>query len=198
MPFWNDKQFSPPLLTDLYQLTMACAYWKSGAYKKETVFHLNYRKNPFNGGFAIACGLANIIQLIDSFHVSEDDIAYLRGINGADGRPIFPHEFLSYLKNLRFTADLEAVREGTVVFPNEPLLRITGPIIECQLLETAFLNFINFETLIATKSARLCLATGGDPVIEFGLRRAQGPDGGVTASRAAFVGGCAGTSNVLA
>ncbi len=146
----------------------------------------------------MACGLENVVRLIEQFRVSKSDVRYLGRITGADGKEMFPGQFLEFLSDLKFNCDVDAIPEGSIVFPNEPLLRITGPIIECQLLETAFLNFINFETLVATKAARLSLATGGEPVIEFGLRRAQGTDGGVTASRAAFVGGCAGTSNVLA
>jgi nicotinate phosphoribosyltransferase len=198
MPFWNPDEFSAALLTDLYELTMASAYWKSGVFTKEAAFHLYFRRHPFQGGFTIACGLENIIRLVENFRFHPNDLEYLGGLEGADRSPLFDREFLAHLSTLRFTCDIDAIPEGTVVFPNEPLLRITGPIIECQLLETAFLTLINFETLIATKAARICLAAEGDPVIEFGLRRAQGIDGGVTASRAAFIGGCAGTSNVLA
>lgn len=198
MPFWNPKDFSPALLTDLYQLTMASAYWSSGAHTREAVFHLYFRHNPFKGGFTIASGLENAIRFIESFRFSARDIDYLRSLKGADAGPLFRTEFLQYLSALEFSCDVDAVPEGSVVFPNESLCRVKGPIIQCQLLETALLTIFNFETLIATKAARICLAADPDPVIEFGLRRAQGIDGGVTASRAAYIGGCAGTSNVLA
>ena len=186
------------LLTDLYQLTMAHGYWKTGRAEQEAVFHLFFRKNPFQGGYTIAAGLEYALEYIRHFQFSEDDLSYLKTLEGNDGRPLFSSGFLEYLTDLRVTCDLAAVPEGTVVFPHEPLVRVTGPILQCQLLETALLNLINFQTLIATKSARICTATGGDPVLEFGLRRAQGIDGGLAASRAAYIGGCAATSNVLA
>ena len=125
-------------------------------------------------------------------------MAYLGSLSGHDSKPLFERGFLEFLATLRFTCDVDAVPEGTIVFPQEPLLRVTGPILQAQVVETALLNFLNFESLIATKAARICLAARGEPVIEFGLRRAQGPDGGLTASRAAYIGGCAGTSNLLA
>jgi nicotinate phosphoribosyltransferase len=186
------------LLTDLYQLTMACAYWKSGTAHQHAAFHLAFRNPPFQGGFTIACGLSAVIDYLHHFHFEEDDLKYLATILGRDQQPLFSSAFLEYLRHLRFTGDIDAVPEGTVVFPHEPLLRVQGPILEAQLLETPLLNFVNFQSLIATKAARICLAARGEPVIEFGLRRAQGIDGALTASRAAYVGGCAGTSNVLA
>jgi nicotinate phosphoribosyltransferase len=186
------------MLTDLYQITMAHAYWHAGLCTTEACFHLYYRSNPFKGGFAIACGLGPAIEYLRALRFSDEDIAYLATLTGADGAPLFPAEFLSWLREFRFTCDVMAVPEGTVVFPNEPLLRVTGPIVECQLVETTLLNLVNFQTLVATKAARVCAAAQGDPVIEFGLRRAQGPDGGLSASRAAYVGGCVATSNVLA
>ena len=186
------------LLTDLYQLTMACAYWKSGLAEREAAFHLFFRHNPFGGGFAVACGLAYVIDFIRSFRLSESDVEYLAGLRGDDDRPLFDGEFLAFLGRLRLTCDIDAVPEGTVVFAHEPLVRVCGPIIVCQLLETPLLNLINFQTLIATKAARVCYAAGEDPVLEFGLRRAQGVDGALAASRAAYIGGCAATSNVLA
>lgn len=186
-----------PLLTDLYQLTMAQGYWRSGKIDEEACFHAFFRENPFKGGYAIACGMANIASLVEGFHFSEKDIAYLASIPAPGGGALFDPEFLSYLHELRLTLDIDAVLEGTVVFPNDPLVRVTGPILQCQLIETALLNCINFETLIATKAARICLEAK-TPVAEFGLRRAQGENGGVAASRAAVVGGCASTSNVLA
>lgn len=186
------------LLTDLYQLTMALAYWKSGVADREAVFNLTFRRNPFQGGFTIACGLEHAIDWIRGFHVDDSDVAYLSTIRGNDGEPLFPGDFLAYLRGMRFSCDLDAVPEGTAVFPHEPIARVRGPIIECQLLETAILNITNFQTLIATKAARICQAAQGDPVLEFGLRRAQGIDGALAASRAAYAGGCSATSNVLA
>ena len=186
------------LLTDLYQVTMAYGYWKSNTAEKEAVFNLYFRKNPFNGGFTIACGLANVIGYIENFGFSKKDLRYLRSMTGNDGQPLFEEGFLEYLANLKLTLDIEAIPEGTVVFPNEPLVRVRGPILQCQLLETPLLNLINFESLIATKAARLRLVVGTDTLLEFGLRRAQGVDGGMTASRAAYIGGCDATSNVLA
>lgn len=186
------------LLTDLYQLTMAYGYWKSGAAEKQAVFNLFFRKNPFDGGFAIACGLEHVIDYLDRFRFDESDLDYLRSLTGNDDKPLFEEEFLEHLRELKFSCDVDAIPEGTAVFPSEPLVRVIGPLIQCQLLETPLLNLINFQTLIATKSARICMATQGEPVLEFGLRRAQGIDGGLAASRAAYAGGCVGTSNVLA
>jgi nicotinate phosphoribosyltransferase len=190
----------PPsaLLTDLYQLTMAYAYWKSGTHSKEAVFHLFFRKNPFRSGFSINCGLHDVVDYLKAFRFDRIDLDYLAGLSGSDGKPLFDSAFLQYLSELRLSVDVDGIPEGTIVFPNEPLLRIQGPIIEGQLLETALLNIVNFQTLIATKAARICVATRGDPVLEFGLRRAQGVDGALAASRAAYIGGCAATSNVLA
>ncbi len=186
------------LLTDLYQLTMAYGYWRSGNASKQAAFHLFFRKAPFGGGYAIACGLPYVAEYLERFRFTTGDLDYLATLTGNDGAPLFDDGFLAYLRDLRFSCDVDAVPEGTVVFAHEPLLRITGSIIEAQLLETPLLNLLNFQTLIATKAARVVHATGGEPVLEFGLRRAQGVDGGLAASRAAFVGGCAATSNVLA
>ena len=186
------------LLTDLYQLTMAYGYWKLGRADHQACFHLHYRKNPFGGGFAVAAGLAYVVDYINSIRFDETDLAYLESLRGNDDKPLFERAFLDYLAALRFTLDLDAVPEGTEVFPHEPLLRVTGSILQGQVLETPLLNMINFQTLIATKAARMCIATRGQTVIEFGLRRAQGIDGGVAASRAAYVGGVHATSNVLA
>ncbi len=186
------------LLTDLYQVTMAYGYWKSGTAEKEAVFNLYFRKNPFGGGFTVACGLANAIGYVTHFGFTKKDLRYLRTLTGSDGEPLFETAFLDYLGALKLTVDIDAIPEGTVVFPNEPLVRVRGPILQCQLLETPLLNLINFETLIATKAARLRLVADTDTLLEFGLRRAQGVDGGMTASRAAYIGGCDATSNVLA
>jgi len=186
------------LLTDLYQLTMAYGYWKLGRAEQEAVFHLSFRKNPFNGGYGVACGLHDAIDYLSHLRFDGEDLQYLDSLTGNDGRPLFERGFLDYLRALRFTCDVDAIPEGTVVFPHEPLARVTGPILQAQIIETALLNLLNFQTLVATKAARVCRATRGEPVLEFGLRRAQGVDGGLAASRAAYVGGCAATSNVLA
>jgi len=186
------------MLTDLYQITMAFAYWKAGLLDTEACFHLYFRNHPFDGGFTVACGLEQAIEYLRGLRFSQKDTAYLATLTGSDGKPLFGPGFLAWLRDFEFVCDVLAVPEGTVVFPNEPLLRVTGPVAQCQLLETTLLNIINFQTLVATKAARVCRAAEGDPVIEFGLRRAQGPDGGLSASRAAYVGGCVGTSNVLA
>ena len=189
---------SPGLLTDLYQITMAQGYWKSGMDRLEAVFHLFFRRNPFGSAFSVACGLAPAIEFLRGFGFDESDRAYLATLQGNDGEPLFEPAFLDYLADLKITCDLDALPEGMVAFPQEPLLRVRGPLLQCQLLETPLLTIFNFQTLIATKAARVCLAAQGEPVLEFGLRRAQGMDGGLAASRAAYVGGCAGTSNVLA
>lgn len=187
-----------PLLTDLYQLTMAYGYWKLGLHEREAVFHLLFRKYPFHGKYAIACGLATVVEFLENWHFAADDLDYLSGLKTQNGHPLFTAEFIDYLRTLRFTCDVGAIPEGTVVFPHEPLIRIKGPLLQGQLLESTLLNIINFQTLIATKASRVCLAAKGDEVLEFGLRRAQGPDGALSASRAAYVGGCHATSNVLA
>jgi len=186
------------LLTDLYQLTMACGYWKAGRGDTEAVFHLSFREHPFEGGFTVACGLGRLLDIVESFRFAPDDLEYLASLEGAPGQPLFDRGFVDMLGSMEFRCDLDAVPEGTVVFPHEPLVRVRGPIWQCQILETPLLNAVNFETLIATKAARICLAARGKPVLEFGLRRAQGIDGALSASRAAWVGGCAATSNVLA
>lgn len=189
---------SMALLTDMYQLTMAYGYWKSGRADTQAVFHVFFRRNPFGGGYTVACGLEGAINFIENFRYSQEDLEYLASQTGATGKPLFEEAFLRYLGELRLTVDLDAVPEGTAVFPHEPLVRVAGPVLHCQLLETPLLNLVGFPTLIATKAARICQAARGEPVLEFGLRRAQGPDGGLMASRAAYVGGCTGTSNALA
>ncbi len=186
------------LLTDLYEVTMACGYWKAGVAQRKAIFHLIFREHPFKGDFTVACGLAYVIDFLQNFHFDTSDVKYLATLKGNDGKPLFEKKFLTYLRKIRFECDVDAIPEGTVVFPQEPLLRIQGPVVQCQLLETALLNMINFQTLIATKAARVCRAAAGDAVIEFGLRRAQGFDGGLAASRASYIGGCSSTSNVLA
>lgn len=186
------------LLTDFYQLTMSYGYWKAGLEKKEAVFQLFFRKIPFQGGFVVAAGLETVIQYLKNFHFSDSDLAYLRTLKKAQSpEPLFEEGFIDYLRQLTFTCDVDAVPEGTIMFPYEPLIRIQGPLIQCQILESALLNLINFPSLIATKAARICLAAKEDTVIEFGLRRAQGIDGALTATRASYIGGCQATSNVL-
>jgi nicotinate phosphoribosyltransferase len=195
----NEKDRVPPaLLTDFYQLTMAYGYWKKQMLEHQAIFHLSFRQQPFNGGYAITCGLSDAIDYLQDFKFRPDDLAYLVELRGSDGEPFFETKFLDYLQTLRFECDIDAIPEGNVAFPHEPLLRVSGSLLQAQLFETALLNIINFQTLIATKSARICLAAKGSPVMEFGLRRAHGPDGALAASRAAYIGGCVATSNVLA
>ena len=185
------------LLTDLYQLTMAQGYWETGQGDTQACVHMYFRDYPFKGGYAVACGMAQLADLVDTFEFTDDDVAYLASLDAPGGGALFKREFLDYLRGFRLHVDIDAVPEGTIVFPHEPLVRVCGPIMDCQLVETALLNCVNFQTLIATKASRVCLAAQ-TPVAEFGLRRAQGAGGGLWASRAAIVGGCASTSNVLA
>lgn len=178
---------------------MAYGFWKNGLENKEAVYHLFFRKKTFGGGFTIAAGLEYVIDFINNFYFTQSDLDYLSTLRGPDKEPLFRDErFFDFLSKIKLTLTLDAVPEGTAVFPYEPLVRIQGPLIHAQLLETSLLNLINFSSLIATKAARVCIAAKNDPVMEFGLRRAQGIDGGVTASRAAYIGGCESTSNVLA
>jgi nicotinate phosphoribosyltransferase len=186
------------LLTDLYQLTMACGYWKAGTADREAVFHLTFRRAPFGGGYAIAAGIGQALEFLRGLRFAPDDLAYLATLRDSHGDALLPAGFLDYLGALRFTCTVDAAPEGSLVFAHEPILRVTGPIAQAQLVETALLTMINFGTLIATKASRVVLAARGAPVVEFGLRRAQGIDGGVCASRAAYIGGCTATSNVLA
>ncbi|MBQ8857573.1 MAG: nicotinate phosphoribosyltransferase, partial [Lachnospiraceae bacterium] len=179
------------LLTDLYQLTMMQGYFKN-KNNDTVVFDAFYRTNPSGNGFAIAAGLEQVIDYLKNLRFSPEDIEYLRGLH------IFDEDFLDYLVDFKFTGSVYAIPEGTVVFPKEPLLKVIAPIMEAQLIETAILNIVNHQSLIATKAARVVYAAKGDGVMEFGLRRAQGPDAGVYGARAAMIGGCVGTSNVLA
>ncbi|MDE6214797.1 MAG: nicotinate phosphoribosyltransferase [Lachnospiraceae bacterium] len=179
------------LLTDLYELTMMQGYFKNKDQNETVIFDAFYRNNPCDGGFAIMAGLEQLIQYIKELHFEQEDIDYLASLG------IFEPDFLEYLKNFRFTGDIYAIPEGTVVFPREPLVKVIAPIMQAQLVETAILNIINHQSLIATKAARVCYAAQGDGVMEFGLRRAQGPDAGTYGARAAVIGGCIGTSNVL-
>jgi nicotinate phosphoribosyltransferase len=193
--FYRD---SLSLLTDLYELTMAYGYWKMGMAKRDAVFHLFFRRKPFNAGFAIAAGLEMVLDFVEHFHYSTTDLAYLEQLKGSGGAALFEPEFLEYLSTLSFDCDIDAMPEGTPVFPYEPLVRVQGSLLHAQLLESPLLNMINFQTLVATKAARICWAARPDPVVEFGMRRAQGIDGALAASRAAFIGGCESTSHVLA
>ena len=179
------------LLTDLYEITMMQAYFKNNNKNKMAIFDVFYRKNPMDGGYAISAGLEQVIEYINNLHFTEDDINYLASLK------IFEDDFLDYLKNFKFTGDIHAIPEGSVMFPREPMLKVIAPIMEAQFIETAILNILNHQSLIATKAARICYAAEGDGIMEFGLRRAQGPDSGIYGARAAVIGGCAGTSNVL-
>lgn len=179
------------LLTDFYELTMMQGYYNNN--NNETViFDVFYRENPSGSGYAICAGLEQVIEYIKELSFTEEDIEFLRA------QKIFNEGFLDYLKKFRFTGDIYAIPEGTVVFPMEPLVKVIAPIMEAQLIETALLNIVNHQSLIATKASRVVYAAGGQPVMEFGLRRAQGPDAGTLGARAAVIGGCIGTSNVLA
>lgn len=179
------------LLTDLYELTMMQGYFRNKAQNETVIFDAFYRNNPGDGGYAIACGLEQVIQYVQELHFSQEDIAYLRSLH------IFEEDFLAYLADFHFSGDIYAIPEGTVIFPREPLVKVVAPIMEAQLMETAILNIINHQSLIATKAARVCHAARGNGIMEFGLRRAQGPDAGTYGARAAVIGGCIGTSNVL-
>jgi nicotinate phosphoribosyltransferase len=186
------------LTTDLYEVTMACGYWRAGVSDHDAAFHVVFRENPFGGEFTVAAGLQPVVDFIREFQFRAEELDYLAAQRGNDGKPLFDKTFLDYLRDLRLSCDIDALPEGTVVFPHEPLIRVSGPIIQCQLLETALLTISNFQSLIATKAARVCHAAGDGEAIEFGLRRAQGVDGGLSAARAAYIGGCAGTSNLQA
>jgi nicotinate phosphoribosyltransferase len=186
-----EKKGQSALFTDYYALTMSQGYWRHNP-QRQAVFEMSFRRQPFGGGYTIFAGLGTLLENLACFSFSDDDIEYVRGLGG------FDEQFLEYLKNFRFTGSLWAVDEGTVVFPHEPLIRIRGNLIECQIIEAMLLNTINFQSLVATKTRRVWLASGKGSIMEFGLRRAQGPDGAMSASRAAFIGGAIGTSNTLA
>ena len=187
------------LTTDLYQLTMAQGYWRHGRHLDRASFYLSIRNTPFDGGFAVAAGLEQVVDFLVDLRFETEDLEYLASLTGSDGRRLFARDFLDVLPTLDLSVSLAAVPEGTAVFAREPLLRIEAPLLVGQLIETPVLNIFNFQTLVATKAARLChIAAPGQPVLEFGLRRAQGFDGGLSASRAAYLGGCIATSNVEA
>lgn len=187
-----------PLLTDFYQLTMAYGYWQLGMQDTRAAFHLLFRKTPFKGNYCLSAGLESALEFLQSWCFTEDEIHYLNTLKNPGGDALFSKKFLNYLQHLHLSLDVFAIPEGTIVFANTPLLRVEGPILQCQLVESALLNFINFQTLITTKASRVFLAAEGDEVIEFGLRRAQGPNGALFASRAAYIGGASSTSNTLA
>ena len=180
------------LLTDLYQLTMVGGYVKEGKVDQWANFDYFFRKIPDQGGFCIVAGLEDVIRYLKTLHFTQKDLSYLERTG------LFTKDFILYLKDFKFTGHIWAIPEGTIVFPHEPLIRVTAPLPEAQLIETTILNIMNFQTLIATKAARIRHAAQNDPVVDFGLRRAHGPDGALMASRAAYVGGIEGTSNVLA
>lgn len=180
------------LLTDLYQLTMMHGYWKTGRHENLVSFEYFFRSLPPDAGFAVSCGLEPLLDFLENLHFTQSDLEYLESLG------LFDPGFLDYLQNFRLRSRIYAVPEGTIVFPHEPILRVDGPLAEAQLLETVILNSLNYPTLVATKAARVRLAAGEDYIMEFGVRRAQGPDGGLTGSRAAYIGGADATSNVLA
>lgn len=180
------------LMTDLYELTMMQGYFRHKNQNETVIFDVFYRNNPLDSGYAISAGLEQVINYIKNLHFSRQDIDYLRSLN------MFDSDFLEYLETFEFTGDIYAIPEGTVIFPREPLIKVIAPIMEAQLVETAILTILNHQCLIATKASRVCYAAKGDNILEFGLRRAQGPDAGIYGARAAVIGGCTGTSNVLA
>lgn len=181
-----------PLFTDLYELTMIQGYLRAGINEREACFDLFFRKNPFKSGYTITAGLENALEFLENIRFSSAEVSYLESLG------LFENSFLDYLENFRFCGNVHAISEGTPVFPLEPVLRVTGPLDQCQLVESALLNIVNFQSLIATKSTRICMEAGEKSVLEFGLRRAHGIDGALSASRAAYIGGCSATSNVMA
>ena len=186
------------LNTDLYELTMAQGFWESGLFGSEACFNAFFRENPFGGGYAVACGTGQIAELVENFVFTDEDIDYLSSLTAPGGGPMFKPAFLEFLRGHKLDLTIDAAPEGEVVFPREPMVRVMGPIIDCQLIETALLNIVNFQTLVATKTARVVKSAEGHPVSDFGLRRAQGPDGGLAVARASYIAGASSTSNVLA
>lgn len=180
------------LLTDFYQLTMMNGYYQNNIHQDQVVFDMFFRKNPFDSSYTIIAGVEQVIDYIENLHFSQEDIDFLRKTGS------FDENFLEMLKDFKFQGDIDCVQEGSIMFPGEPIFRVKGTCFEAQLIESALLNIINFQSLIATKASRVCEAAQGDPIYEFGLRRAQGPDAGIYGARAAYIGGCVGTSNVLA
>lgn len=186
------------LMTDLYQLTMAYGYWKNNWAERRSVFHLFFRRAPFGQDYAVVAGLELAADFLQGFSFSAADVQYLGGLKGSNDKPLFNEAFLNYLQRMTFSCQVDAMPEGSIAFPHQPLLRVEGPLLQCQLIETVLLTLVNYSTLVATKSARVVHAAQGDRVLEFGMRRAQGVDGAITAARAAYVGGCHATSNVKA
>ncbi len=186
------------LMTDLYELTMAYGYWKNGMADRPAAFHLFYRKPPFGHDHLIVSGLELAADFLQSYRFSAEDVQYLGRLTGSNGKALFSESFLNYLQRMEFRCSVYAMPEGSVAFPHQPLLRVEGPLLQCQLIETVLLTLVNFSSLITTKSARIVQAAQGDSVLEFGMRRSQGIDGAITAARAAYVGGCHATSNVKA
>ena len=179
------------LLTDFYELTMMQGYYKE-KQNETVVFDVFFRNNPNDSGYSICAGLEQVIEYVKNLNFTYEDVDYLRSLG------IFSEDFLQYLGGFHFTGDIYAIPEGTVIFPKEPILKVVAPIMEAQLVETTILNILNHQCLIATKASRVVFAADGDGIMEFGLRRAQGPDAGLYGARAAVIGGCVGTSNVLA
>lgn len=186
------KKRNLTLLTDLYELTMMQGYYEKRDINDNAIFDMFFRSSPNNSGYSICAGLEQVIEYINNLNFNEEDIIYLRSTG------LFKETFLEYLKNFRFTGDVYAIPEGSLIFPREPIIKVIAPVMQAQLIETAVLNIINHQSLIATKAARVVHSAQGDKVLEFGLRRAQGPDAGIYGARAAVIGGCAATSNVLA
>lgn len=187
---YNDDSLT--LHTDLYQINMMKTYWETGVYEKKAIFEAYFRKLPFENGYAIFAGLERIVRYIEQLRFSKTDIDYLRDLGQ------YPEEFLTYLENFEFKGSIRSAVEGELVFANEPLVQVEGTLAECQLIETALLNIVNFQTLIATKASRVRMVSGQDPVLEFGTRRAQELDAAIWGTRAAYIGGCDATSNVRA
>ena len=187
---YNDDSLT--LHTDLYQINMMKTYWETGVYEKKAIFEAYFRKLPFENGYAIFAGLERIVRYIEQLRFSKTDIDYLRDLGQ------YPEEFLTYLENFEFKGSIRSAVEGELVFANEPLVQVEGTLAECQLIETALLNIVNFQTLIATKASRVRMVSGDDPVLEFGTRRAQELDAAIWGTRAAYIGGCDATSNVRA
>ena len=196
---WRGPQSaSTALFSDFYQLTMAYAHWKHGSHLTPAVFHQSFRTLPFGGGYAVAGGLGELVDWLDGFRFDASDMAFLADLHDVEGAPMFEPAFLDFLFESRFTCDVDAIPEGVLVFPHEPMVRVTGPIWQAQYLESALLNFVNAGTLFTTKAARICHAAGGEPVMEFGMRRAQFMGAALSAARASYIGGAAGTSCMLA
>ncbi|MDO4437025.1 MAG: nicotinate phosphoribosyltransferase [Coriobacteriaceae bacterium] len=184
--------------TDLYELTMAQGLWESGRLEEQGCFTVFFREAPFGSAFAVMCGTAELGEFVENFRYTDEDIEYLAELDAPGGGRLFKPAFLEFLSSFKPRVDIDAIAEGELVFAREPMVRVSGPMLDCQLLETALLNIVGFQTLVATKTARVVQAAAGRPVAEFGLRRAQGPDGGVAVARASYVAGAASTSNILA